>query len=117
MLLAPLRAAMRPAPHDLGLTQDLRVRSPDNPNIAARVAAGAPYPALDIGGRRVRGAFDTPAPPQENSLFMFRDLNVFQKCSRIVFSFLCAQMCKRVAQSVPKGAKALQMESFWEGFW
>lgn len=55
------RAAMRPAPHDLGLTQDLRVRSPDNPNIAARVAAGAPYPALDIGGRRVRGAFDTPA--------------------------------------------------------
>ena len=55
------RATMRPAPHDLGLTPELRVRSPNSPSVTARVPAGAPYPALDLGGRRLRGAFDTPA--------------------------------------------------------
>ncbi len=52
---------MAKAPHDLGLTPQLRVRGPDSPGVAARVPAGAPYPALDTRGRRTRGAFDTPA--------------------------------------------------------
>ena len=56
------RAAIATAPRDLGLTPQLRVRSPDSPGVAARVPAGAPYPALDTPGRRTRGAFDTPAP-------------------------------------------------------
>jgi hypothetical protein len=55
------RARLTEAPQDLGLTIDLGVRVPGHPDVVATVEAGAPYPAEDRRGRRLRGAFDTPA--------------------------------------------------------
>ncbi len=48
------------APYDLGLSRDLRVTKPDSRGVIARIQRGQPFPRLDRGGRRSRGAFDTP---------------------------------------------------------
>jgi hypothetical protein len=54
------RAQLGIAPKDLGLTIDLRVKSPDHPTVVVTVPKGAPFPSFDTTGRRKRGAFDTP---------------------------------------------------------
>jgi hypothetical protein len=54
------RAQLSIASKDLGLTIELRVKDPAHPDVIATVPKGAPFPAIDISGRRKRGAFDTP---------------------------------------------------------
>ena len=48
------RAAWVPAPHDLGLTDALRVTRPDHPEAIVTVSQGAPFPRFDRTGRQRR---------------------------------------------------------------
>jgi len=54
------RAEWVPAPHDLGLTDTLRMTRPGHAAAIATVSAGAPFPRFDRRGRQRRGAYDTP---------------------------------------------------------
>lgn len=67
------RAATVPAPHDLGLDGELQWLRADDPRAVARVPRGAPCPSWDQGGRRARGAWDTPAPLARRAVALARE--------------------------------------------
>ena len=54
------RCRLAVAPHDLALGAPLNPLPADSRRALVRVPQGAPYPRADRGGRRRRGAWDTP---------------------------------------------------------